>query len=378
MIENTFKKLNQKIGLSIYNAALTDLVEGRAARPHPGVFEAVLSILILAVPYVCVGFGVVLIWFDFPNVITLILGAAFLGLAWMLRPRKPNLPHPSYTRSDLPELFGLLDALATHLDAPKVDRVWFSSDFNASAALIRGQRIIGIGSSFWLALTPSQKLALLSHEFGHLANRDSEKFALGYRAQEVMENFLFLSDDGFYYDARTNEFVGHSSGIVADMIQGAFRLFLELVYTLLMKLRFRASQKAEYLADAVSLRGAGPEAVTALMDITLMFETSDAWRGVLLPQKGESGLEFARRFANSLHSVPEDRRKSALQKHDAELLSLDSTHPPTKYRKEFVRELPANREITPLEFSRWQSVETELAPMFDELGESLKAEFINY
>ncbi|GAA6182446.1 hypothetical protein NBRC116594_38840 [Shimia sp. NS0008-38b] len=372
MIEKFRRKLNLKLGEHVYLSALRDVALGVPATTKPDVRLFVLSLLVLSTPFVCLGVGLALIAFDFPNVITGVLGGTFCAMAWVLRPRKAQLPTKCLDRSDLPILVELLDQISDHMGAPKVDKISLTAEFNAFAGIAQGQHILGLGSFLWLASNDTQKLALLAHEVAHLANKDVQKNQWGYKALAVLEGLLDLAEPPVVYYVDLGVSARESQGVIADGINATFRLAIEVMMLALLKLMYVNSQKAEYRADANSAAVAGREAVLQLLDLTVFVEPTERRRVALWPHKDEAGLALSQRFADTVFELSADERRKVLSNHEEEVLSVDATHPPTRYRKAFVMGLPDSLAGTGLSFGKWAALEAELAPHFERLGDDMR------
>jgi len=369
MIEKQIQKLNQKVGEAIYLSALKDIASGRTGSARPGALLWTLSALVVASPFVLAILGLVFLLLDFPNLITIVLGVVFLGLGCMLRPRKNQMPEGAIDRKTLPETFALLDAISAHLGAPKVSKVVLNSEFNAFATEVRQDTVVGIGAMLWLGMSPEQRLAVLGHELGHLANRDVRRMSLPHRALIVLEAWHDLVSRDHYVDEYTGTVERESHGLMADLFSGVLGGAVEALMLLILKLQFAEAQKAEYLADVSAVKVAGQGANSSAFDRFLRFEASEAKRSGILPRKDETGFAFLNRLAATVDQLSEQEATRALTKHHAEKLSLDTTHPPTAYRQAFVNGLPEALVGVPLTFENWAAVDAELQGHFNKIGE---------
>ncbi|WP_294221426.1 M48 family metallopeptidase [uncultured Shimia sp.] len=368
MIENFRKDLNRRMGEGVYLSALKEVASRTPARSKPSFWLLLFSLLVLASPFVFVVLGVLLIQFDFPNLILLVLGGTCLAMAWFLRPRRTKLPERCLDRIHFPALTELVDQISERMNAPKVDKFTVFAGFNAYAQEAERQRILGIGSLLWLAADRDQRLALLAHEVAHLANKDAEKGVWGHQAEAVLVGLLEVSEPTMVYDAQFGIVERESQGLIADAISATFRVILETLLIALEKLKYADSQKAEYHADTRSAEVAGRPAVLGLLDIIVLIEPTQRLRSAIWPKRDENGLVFSQRMADTVFALPDEERQVALSTHEAELLAVDSTHPPTRYRKAFIEGVPDELLDALLNFDRWDDVDRELAPHFDSTG----------
>ncbi len=98
----------------------------------------------------------------------------------------------SLTKEQVPQLFAMLDQLASTLKAPKLNTVILNDEMNA--AILQRPRFgfVGwqtnyliIGLPLMQALSPQQCQAVLAHEFAHLCGDDSRTAAWIYRIRRV-------------------------------------------------------------------------------------------------------------------------------------------------------------------------------------------------
>lgn len=335
----------------------------------------VLSVVVVASPYVFAAAGLGLFLFDFPNLLTLIFGFCFVSIGWMLRPRRQKMPPGALDLDSLPETFALLDQIAGQMAAPRVSKLVLTNEFNAFAAQIGKDNLIGIGSLLWLASDRQQRIALLAHEMGHLVNQDARRGALPAQALDTLDGWLHLVAPDFYQDTNTGVIERESHGLIGDFLLGSLRMAIELVMLAVLKLYFASLQQDEYKADALAAQVAGVGAKTALLDLMVRIEASAPLRSGILPRRDETGCGFLSRIAETPNRMPEDAVARAMNLHREEKMSLDATHPPTVYRKAFVDGLPNELLKNPLQFLQWEAVEAELHEHFEKIGQSEMQEY---
>ncbi|MFD7709650.1 M48 family metallopeptidase [Streptomyces sp. NPDC059786] len=268
----------------------------------------------------------------------MIPGVFLLALAWPLRPRLPRVPddRPVLRRDAAPELYGLVDEIARVAGTRGVDVIAVDASVNASVTTcsLRGRRLLTLGLPLWEILSPRQRIALLGHELGHYSNGDTRHglvVATAYRSLTTWRYYLAP----IARPTPVEWFVNLAYLVPRTLVQG--------VLMLLDRATLRATQRAEYLADAMAARAGSTEAAVGLMDrllvadsvvVALRRETNDP----RARRRDSSHAAWAAgmwdRLAVHLRSVPEheytrQRRAGALRGH-----SVDSTHPPTHLRRE--------------------------------------------
>lgn len=167
----------------------------KARRDVSSVLAKVLAVLVHGVTVVLVGLGVwcLVAGLGAPLIV---LGLVLLGIAVVLRPRFMRLPDdvPLLKRADAPELFAMVDEVAEVVGTRGVDRIAVDWDFNASVCAygLFGRRLLTLGVPLWEILGPQERIALLGHELGHLANGDTRQAVLVGTAGRSLSAWSYL------------------------------------------------------------------------------------------------------------------------------------------------------------------------------------------
>ena len=138
-----------------------------------------------------------------------------------------------------PSPYELADGVAGSLGVRPVWRIVLDARFDASIAEIgfRRRRVLFLGRPLWDMLDPSERIALLGHEFGHVVNGDALRGGCPLRK-------LY------------RRLPARLSRPLLGLILVQERVFA------------RACQRAEYRADQVAVRVAGPAPVLSLLEKT--------------------------------------------------------------------------------------------------------------
>ncbi|MFD9418400.1 M48 family metallopeptidase [Streptomyces goshikiensis] len=318
--------------------------------------------------------GVLLIVLGWETRVQPVVGVVLLAVVVVLRPRPVRLPKdaPLLHRADAPELFGLIDEVGAAIGTAGVHVVVVDPMANAAVTAygLRGRRMLVLGLGLWEILSPQERVALLGHELGHFAHGDIRHGAITGGALRTLATWLYAL-------AATP-----ARGPLDWFVNAVTFTPLWAVYGLLVlldQLTLRASQRAEYLADASAARVGSTAAALGLMDRLLITETVGVElrrESVAAQTKGGRGGREARdraenglweRLAARIGVVPEReyerlRRVAALRGH-----SVDSTHPPTHLRR---RAVSAGAHAGQVEYgeARGAAVAAELAPARAELA----------
>ncbi|MFC8301553.1 M48 family metalloprotease [Micromonospora orduensis] len=321
-------------------------------------------LLLTAVLALAVTGGWLLVAFPFPN-LAILPGAAMVGLAIVLRPRfgrlDPDLEVLSRDRA--PELFGLIEEVATAIGAPAPDVVGVDNSINAYAGAVglRRRKVLCLGLPLWGSITTGGRVALLGHELGHFVNGDPRRGLLTQPAFTMLGSAADL-----FRPVRTTVGAGLVE-MLGDAIGRAFQWVLSRVlfvaYLLLVTLALRDSQRAEYLADELSARAAGTTAATDLLDGQLATESlalavrreSRAGHG---PDRWRSALAQSR-------EASADRLPLLRQLSIRDNASLFASHPPIGLRRRMLAERPWRDPLVVLTEARAERIDAELAREYE-------------
>ncbi|MEM9785969.1 MAG: M48 family metallopeptidase [Pseudomonadota bacterium] len=363
MIARTWREdLKRKQGEQVYLSALRDYATGAFGAPSRGPLIAqVLSVLVVASPFVVCALGLILIVTTLPSWGGAFFGAVLIGAGYFLCPARYRLPKGALTRADAPGFFAQLDEVSAALNAPAITHVVVTDDFNAFVTREGQKTVLGIGALLWDAVPGDQKVALVAHEIAHLVNNDP---ARGKRMRYALDT-LARWDDLVAPDWDGNVF--------ADIALLPFRLLIAALEQALLRPMFLQSQRAEYLADALAAEVAGADAISRLL-ITLSLGEGlvQEWKG--LHGLGDaSGRDVIERLVACLHQMDPERRRNLLTRADAEKLSIDATHPPSAYRKGFVETVA--RDAARLRPGLFDQEDAAFAGRFHAIGEQLAVHF---
>jgi Zn-dependent protease with chaperone function len=308
--------------------------------------------------------------FAVPNVLTVALAAVALLMAFAVRPRFGGLrraPGARY-RADAPALFALLDRIAAEVGAKPVHAVIPDGTFNAGYAAVgvRRRRVLLLGLPLWEALSPMQKVAVLGHEFGHGVNGDSRHGLVVGTSLTTLERLRELFHPG-PRDPRTIYIIHVLLRLVLTSLYGVLSAVL-IVQSLLS---LRANQRAEYYADALAARLAGPADVAGAFDVQTT--TRDTYRfTVQRLTVGARTTDFWNEWHRALAALPESERERRRRVAARRKLRVDSSHPPTHLRIAVMQTLPAAEPaliLTPAEEAR---IRAELDPDYTRIARRLR------
>ncbi|MSQ10438.1 MAG: hypothetical protein EXR52_05465 [Dehalococcoidia bacterium] len=332
-----FARIYRRLGQRLGDGMLRDLRAGADLRPRlsPTVLAAgAMALLVHGITVVLLVGSLAVMSTAWPNAFLILTGASGLALAWLLRPDLGQVPQVHYTRERLPRLFALLDRIAGVLGCRGVDLVVIDGSYNAFFGRLgfRQQRVLGLGLPLVVSLKPQELLSTLGHEFGHGVNGDA--------AQSLLVGSALRALERWHWMLQPNWDQGGLLGLAAfpvNLLAIVVRWGLQVYGAALVHLLYRQSQRAEYLADLLSMEVAGREAsVTSLEKMLLVPSFRLAVERAALGTGVGLLADFEERVARMPVREAGRLRRAAI----LEGASLDATHPPTGHRIALCRPAP--------------------------------------
>jgi hypothetical protein len=303
----------------------------RGAVTRPGSWAAraaayTVSVPVLLVPFAGLLGGVALLIFYRPlwfsgllAVIALVIGAAF-------RPRPQELPPDAQPVSptDAPQLYAVIDDVG-RITRTKLTGVYLHTGPAIGYARItwRFRPVLAIGTSYWTALEPQERVAVIAHE---LSLARSSRLALTIAAaRHVLTGLIASFQPGPLDEARHDEaqrvLPSHAGGVIsaqddvivnyyltklANLVFGpAARLYLAVF----QRVTLRPTQYAVYAADRQAAHLAGTQATVHALEKALLADTGfRALERALRYNRDADPTSAARRAVTEVPARELDRR----------------------------------------------------------------------
>jgi Zn-dependent protease with chaperone function len=200
-----------------------------------------------------------------------IICTVILLVGFEVRPRIPNVPKDVLNRLRFPRLFGLTDQVSAEMGTRPVAGILITPRFTAGVArtgLLR-RPYLEIGLPLFMILDPQERVALLSHEMGHLVNGDPGRSLIIATALESLVTWAYLLVPGRgaprARPASTFMLSGAIAQRFAEMASKIMMVFAGAVAWMMVHLSWRDSQRAEYLADHLAAEVAGSAGTTQML-----------------------------------------------------------------------------------------------------------------
>ncbi len=376
---NYFKEFNQRFGEGIRDRVLRDVGQGKGVGPNKiRSLTVFLALLIVLTPYCVAVLGALIIGLNFDSAPIVAIGLIVIACGYYLWAPPLRNGEETLRPADAPTLFALVDEIARSLGAPAVDGIHVTGEFNAyMAEFSRKERVLGIGAPLWLSLDPAERLAILAHEVAHLINQDPARGRLTSGALQTLSRWHDLTRPPALYDHESrSSFYYEERGLIGQSLGFLFGRLISTMAAGFERLIFADSQRAEYLADIASSSVAGVSASNGALKKTILAPLADA----ALNRTYFDGSKDVSVFEDMAHAIrhPDRDQAEPLYADAIELgHSVDSSHPPTRYRMEVVAAAGSEKPTIDAEDVRWCLIDQELASILARREQELLSKIIS-
>lgn len=245
------------------------------------------------------------------------------------------MPKNTVSRAEFPTLYRIVDEVSEKMGAKRVDGITIDFAYNAafgSYGLSR-KNVIHLGVPLISVLKPEEFVALLAHELGHGVNGDSTRGVfVGTAIRTLLEWQYFIKPD---------QILEHNGSLVELAMVPVNLLLLLLskgiegIVFVLAHLLWQNKQRAEYLADALAAQVGGLQAKLSLLE-KLHLEHIFAFAMQRILTGGATG-SAAEEIRSQFGQIPASEIERVRRLEQSADVRLDSTHPPTAYRIQYLR-----------------------------------------
>jgi Zn-dependent protease with chaperone function len=324
-----------------------------------------------------------------------VFGGALVAGAVMLRPRPLRLGEAvdfddprAVVQS--PAFSAGLAALAAEVGTRPPDVVFVT--ISPDIALVRDglgrRRVLLVGMPLWVLLDDPARRAIVVHELGHDAYRDSRRVGLAMLAMRWLNQWSQQFGAGVRasaIDRPADELVmvdplaaGRIVGLHGPtVIRSTSNLFdallggiVRAVARLLERLTFVPHQRAELQADAAAVRVAGTVGVLQLLAVLpLRRRAGLSARQALLRT---DAVDLPHTVIEHVDAIPNDRREALAIAAANEEVRTDQQHLPVGLRRELVNRLPTSTGLPVPDEATWRTACHDLAATFAPLDQDLR------
>jgi Zn-dependent protease with chaperone function len=301
--------------------------------------RAALAVLLMVSFYaLALGIAGALLWIPYeayvndvrlPIKIALICVALAGTIIWAVLPRIDRFvpPGPPLSAVDSPQLFEVLNSVASSTQQTMPAHVYLVNDVNAFVTQRGGvmgfgsRRVMGVGLPLMQALTVQEFKAVLAHEFGHYHAGDVSIGPWIYKTRAAIGRTIHQLGEGYLQKI----FIAYGN------------LFLRVTHAV--------SRRQEFIADEVAARAAGAAVMASALrkvhGAAVAFH--NYWRGEVSPVLNSGYLPpLAAGFERFVHvESVSSNMATAIQTEEAEGQSDPyDTHPPLRERVAALKSLP--------------------------------------
>ncbi|MGD8188907.1 M48 family metallopeptidase [Brevibacillus ginsengisoli] len=293
-------------------------------------------------------------------------------IAWLTRPRFGKLHDPILSKKEFPTLYKVANDIASVLQSKPVTGITIGYEYNAAfeSVGIRGHQYLNLGLPLFAVLNAEERVALIAHELGHGVNKDTSKgFFIGSALSTLTVWHDLLRPDSII--ERSPSFIDVMMIPINLILLGLSRIIYGILY-FLAHLLWQDSQRAEYMADYLATKVSGVKAKVSLLEKLHLAQYFNFVLQKMLMAKEHATLfqELRQQFDH----MPQ-QEITRIQKIGRMVESrLDSTHPPTAYRIEF---LEAQGNVSPAYEITDQDQEL-LEQELRKLEEQIQPKIMNY
>ncbi len=370
-------RLNKRFGPA-YERRLFDAVVGDRQSLEGGGFSLsrLLAYILAACVHVTTLFfgtlGLFLLVNYWPNIIVILLGLLSLAVAWVTFPRMDKPPDGVLDRNEYRALYGLVDRIAAELGLERVDGISVDHEFNASFRRVgwRGRNYFRIGLPLFVILTTEEKVALMGHEVAHGVNGDARRSVfVGEAVNSLMHWYDLLMPESLF--SSESGIAGILMFPVNLLMVGLAKLARLGAYILLLLL-YHDSQRAEYLADLLSTKVAGGKSMIGMLE-KLYFGEFYLLTTQRLTLHKEKTLHDE--FRLLIRETPERELERLRRVARLEGSRVDTTHPPTPLRIEFIRRRDTAAPIVVPDQEEERALEAEVMSLLPGVQKQLCDEY---
>lgn len=377
MFEAFYKRLSSRLGKALHESLIGQNLMEASSHGRSWYLAMGFSMLVVSLYLFLWPLGLWLLIAAGGQFIKITTGLLVLALALFAWPwRRDPLPKQDIVpRSQLPQLYALIDQISGLLKAPALTGIVLTEHYNASVRQFgwRRRSVLYLGIPLWEMLSVEERLSVLGHEIGHLVNRDP----MNNRLPALAFTILFKTGHAICPEKLVPKGLTHGRVVMAEewaAVSGAMLLMIPVNLALamiargfwatghvLLGLLWAESQRAEYRADLLGMQLSGME--PALSEMEKLTGADLVWSEVRerinrRQQNADTELftSIRTRWANLPETEKERRRRLLRQEHHR----LDATHPATVFRMEMLKAQRKHIRQLQIPGRDWKALDSEL------------------
>ena len=375
MYEKIVRKIGDKYSKKLFAALMETDIEKYKHRNTLVATTTVVMALLVVLVWLSLVVSSVLLLLLFPNIFAILGSVMCLLLVIYLRPKFSKKPKDVITKQEMPVLWEFVESLNEKLGGKPIDYLVVNADFNASMGYVGIQRkkVLTLGYPLVSLLSKQEFVDLVGHELAHNVNQDPARGFLHYYVfTNVWAWYYFLSPKGIMQGSDVNYIFKIASIPFYVLMWCASKTALGFLFVYYWMIHYD-SQKAEYYADYLgACMGGSEDSEKSLYKISYgLFLQYVQQQAVVAP----NGKTIIQRLKEMIETIPEKEilrlQKLATRKSSR----VDSSHPPTTYRIEFVKKFAPKVGLFQLTQEHFHKICEELAQQEEKINIKLIDEY---
>lgn len=369
VFDSLYESLGKRFGQSLFD----EISKSVQLKPQWTVSKALGFLLAGAVHGLALAFsvfGALILLTNSLNCLTLIFVALFWGLAWSAFPRFPKRPIDICSRDKFKTLYDLTDRIAVALNTPEIEGIVIDGKFNAGLGQFgwRQKKILYLGLPLFSILSPQERVAVIAHELAHSVNGDP--------ARKSFVGLAINSLARWHHLSRPDSRMTHRYGIIGTIANFFLFILSRILYLgiyALLHLLWRDTQRAEYLADALSAEVSGTADTTRFLNKLRLHDTY-----ALIAKRmalSSSNLDFFVEFKRQIDQVPDRELERIKRLEQIKSFRFNASHPPTVYRLAILQVNKINQSKVVANSIESEKIERELMPLHEKIQRQITDEY---
>ncbi|MNK95777.1 heat shock protein HtpX [compost metagenome] len=339
--ENSYQKIYRELGKKMGQGLFNDLVRTNTSRPRMNLnkvlaysFASVIhlsTLIIFLIAFLSFAF---LVWW-----VALIIAVPLFAVGWVVLPKPRKWPEDMLDKEKFPTIYGITNQIAREMKTSSPAGLIVNEEFNASYSEYGlgpwKKKVITLGLPLLNHFTNEEIVGVIAHETSHGANGDVGRGAYLWAAVQALANWHHILHPSSIDEGQADLIGGPISTWISNIAGWMFSFIPYAGAYILAYLMFRQSQEAEYLADRLAAEVCGSKEMMAML--------SSLSRGggnfYLAVQRAALSKENLNVFdlVESSTGKKSSRELERLERIEVMYgLSLDATHPPSSYRRNFL------------------------------------------
>lgn len=363
LVKSKYEKIVEKLGNKYSQNLFQELMSSELIAPKYSIssFIALMAGILIFLSWVTmIVIGVYFLTL-LPNFYLFFAGAFLLALAIYMRPKFSKKPKQYLLRNDAPNLYKTVDEINVKIGGDPIEYIVLSQSFNASMSYagVNRVKVLEIGYPLFLVLSKQEFVFLLGHELSHNVNRDPARKFIHYNALRMLREWHSITLPSEWVPIEEVGLLVKLGSLPFYFLMWCFSQTVLGCSYMYLWLIHRDSQKAEYFADYSAVLLSGNSCVKDVFrKLGYGALLANSVQKAVLSRSNEKLLEG---FNDLVISVPE-KENIRIEKVNMSYTSrIDSTHPPTPYRVEFLQKRGNEKPEYVLDDERFKAIRKELS-----------------